>query len=72
MCLGAILWARCTRLCYGSTAADAAGAGFDDSRFYDEVRKPAGERELPSNNMLRDEAAESFRQWNAFEEKVKY
>jgi guanine deaminase len=31
MCLGAIYWARPARVCFGSTAADASKAGFDDS-----------------------------------------
>ena len=59
MCLTAILWARCERLYFGNTAADAAEAGFDDSFFYQQVRLPAGERALPSATMLREEAMSS-------------
>ncbi len=72
MCLTAILWARCARLVYGSTAADAAGAGFDDSAFYEQVRKSVGERELPAQNLLRDEARASFEEWNKAVGRVHY
>jgi guanine deaminase len=72
MCLGAIYWARFEALYFGSTAQDAAAAGFDDSAFYDEVRKRVEERSLPTGCLMRDEAAESFRAWAEFEARVKY
>ena len=52
MCLGAIYWARIDRVYYGATRFDAAAAGFDDSRFYDELSRPASERSLPLVQML--------------------
>lgn len=72
MCLAAILWARCDALYFGSTAADAAEAGFDDSEFYRQVRLPAAARALPSVNVLRDEAAESFVAWKAATGRIDY
>jgi guanine deaminase len=72
MCLGAIYWARFERLVFGATAEDAAKAGFDDAAFYAEMKKPAAERSLPSECVLRDEAEESFVAWREFEAKVKY
>ncbi len=72
MCLGAILWARCEALFFGSTAADAAAAGFDDSRFYGEVRRGPGERQLPTANLMREEAGESFRAWSRFAGRIAY
>ena len=72
MCLTAILWARCGALYYGSTAIDAAEAGFDDSFFYDQIRLPAAERELPSANLLRDEAQQSFEAWRVCADRVDY
>jgi len=72
MCLTAILWARCEGLFYASTASDAAAAGFDDSYFYEQVRKPVGERELPVENLLRDEALKSFEVWRKFAGRVEY
>ena len=72
MCLGAILWARLEALYFGSTAADAAAAGFDDSRFYEEVRCAPGKRLLRSENLMREEAGESFRAWSRFAGRVGY
>src|SRR4029077_18739341 len=37
MCLGAIYWARPTRVFYACTDADAASAGFDDAFIYEEL-----------------------------------
>lgn len=72
MCLTAILWAHCARLVYGNTASDAAAAGFDDSYFYKQVRLGTLERELPTANLLRDEAQVSFAVWNRAEGRVDY
>ena len=72
MCLTAILWARCDALYFGNTAGDAAEAGFDDSRFYEQVRLPTGARALPSYNFLREAAAESFAAWQVCAGRVDY
>ena len=40
MCLCAIHWARIGRVYYAATRADAAAAGFDDVRLYDELVRP--------------------------------
>ncbi len=72
MCLTAILWARCGALYFASTAADAADAGFDDSHFYDQVAKPFDQRQLPTQNVLREAGLESFKAWREYEEKVEY
>ena len=72
MCLTAILWARCEALYYGNTAGDAAEAGFDDSYFYEQVRLPAAARALPTANLLRGEALESFRAWRVCADRVEY
>lgn len=38
MCLAAALWARVEGIAYAATASDAERAGFDDARFYDQLR----------------------------------
>src|SRR3979411_299322 len=40
MCLGAIYWARLSRVFYGGTHKDAAAYGFDDSFIYQQMRLP--------------------------------
>ena len=72
MCLTAILWARCSALFYAGTAADAAVAGFDDSYFYEQVRALPEERELPTANMLREDALKSFEAWRDSAGRVDY
>lgn len=38
MCLAATLWSRIAEVWYTNTTADAARIGFDDSRFYRDLR----------------------------------
>jgi len=72
MCLGAIYWSRLDALYFGSTAKDAADAGFDDSFFYDELRKTIDERSIPTMNLMRDEAGESFKAWCNSPARIEY
>ena len=72
MCLAAIYWARCRTIYYGNTSSDAAGAGFDDSLLYDEIRKPLAERSIPMVRMLPDAASASFAAWRDASAKVVY
>lgn len=72
MCLAAAYWARVDAIYYGASAADAARAGFDDAVFYEELRKPAGERKVPSKQLLADEAWTSFAAWLGSANKVEY
>ncbi|MBW4038874.1 MAG: nucleoside deaminase [Acidobacteria bacterium] len=72
MCLTAAYWAKCTAVYFGNTSADAATAGFDDAKLYTEVSKPAGQRTLPMQQMMRHEASESFAAWTQATRKVLY
>ena len=72
MCLAAIYWARCERIFYGNSAADAADAGFDDSFLYDEMKKPLGERSTPIVRMCSDEAIENFKAWKQQAGRIEY
>lgn len=72
MCLGAIYWARPARVYFAATRADAAAAGFDDSLIYDEISRPMGERRIPMQGLLRDEALTIFEAWNRSERKIPY
>lgn len=72
MCLGAIYWARPARVYFGSTAADASNAGFDDSFIYNEIPRPHAQRKIPMIQMMREEALEAFRTWQRQPNKVPY
>jgi tRNA(Arg) A34 adenosine deaminase TadA len=72
MCLAAIYWARLDRLCYAATREDAAAAGFDDARIYDEIPLPASRRSLPTTQALHEEALAAFEAWAMKENRVEY
>jgi len=72
MCLGAIYWTRLSRVYFGSLAADASQAGFDDSFIYREIAYPHAQREIPMVQMMRDEALAPFRAWQDKPDKIRY
>jgi guanine deaminase len=72
MCLAAIYWARCDAIFYGSTAADAAAAGFDDAFLYDELKLPIHDRTIPTLSLLRDKAISSFDAWRVQAGRIDY
>ena len=72
MCLAAAYWARCRTIYFGNTAADAAAAGFDDAKLYEEMKLPHEARSLPIHGLLRDEALSSFAAWRNFAGRIDY
>lgn len=72
MCLGAIYWARLSRVFYGNDRHDAADAGFDDEFIYQELALPPADRHKPMQMLLRDEAAKAFRAWLAKADRTDY
>ena len=72
MCLGAVYWARLARVYYGSFAADASKAGFDDSFIYREIAEAHAQRGIPMIQMMRDEALAAFRAWEEKPNKIPY
>jgi guanine deaminase len=72
MCLGAIYWARPERVFYACLASDAAAAGFDDAFIYEELRRSLGARDLPMEQLLREESLSVFSLWNRQENKTPY
>src|SRR6185437_15669861 len=55
MCLAAIY--------FGNTCEDAAHAGFDDTHIFRQLTRNRANRAIRSEQVLRDEALESFRIW---------
>jgi len=72
MCLGAIYWARLSRIYFASAAADASKAGFDDSLIYREIAQPHAQRAVPMIQMMREESLAAFRAWEEKPNKIAY
>lgn len=72
MCLGAIYWARLSRIYFASSAEDAAQAGFDDSFIYGELKLPLSTRRIPTTQMMREEALAGFHAWARRSNKIPY
>lgn len=72
MCLGAIYWARPSRIFYGNTRADAAAIAFDDSFIYDEIPLPLDQRQIPMIQCLHAEALAVFETWANKPDKTVY
>ena len=72
MCLGAIYWARPSKVYFGNTQADAAAIGFDDRYIYQELALPHAERHLPQEQLLQDEALKAFTLWQETKDKTTY
>ena len=72
MCLGAIYWARLSRIYFANTAQDAADIGFDDSFIYGELNQLHSERQIPAIQMMREEGLAAFRAWVNKPDKIRY
>ena len=72
LCLAAIYWSRIDRIYYAATCDDAAAAGFDDRNFYRELGLPVGERSVPVEQALRDEALVALRAWTNKQDRIRY
>jgi len=72
MCLGAIYWARLSRVYFANAAADASSIGFDDSLIYREIAQPQPQRKIPMIQLMREEALAAFRAWEDKPNKIEY
>ncbi len=72
MCLGAIYWARPSKIYYANTKADAADINFDDDFIYKEIDLPIDGRKLPTVQLMREEALKAFSLWKSSTEKTEY
>lgn len=72
MCLAAIYWAHLDAIYFGNSCEDAALAGFDDAFFYQQLALPSSARNIPSQQLLREEAGVSFRLWDESPNKIAY
>lgn len=72
MCLSAVYWAKIETIYYANTKQDAQDIGFSDKFIYDELGKPMHKRQLPVQQMMRDEAQKAFKLWNQSAMRITY
>jgi len=72
MCLSASYWAKIERITFAADRNDAAAAGFNDAFVYEELQKEVRDRTMPMQQLLRDEALQTFEIWSTLEEKIRY
>jgi guanine deaminase len=72
MCLGAIYWARLSRIYFGGLASDASKAGFDVSFIYRDIAKVKRKRSIPIIPLMREQALAAFRAWEEKPNKISY
>jgi guanine deaminase len=72
MCLGAIFWARPSRVFFAATHADAAAAGFDDTFIYEQIAVPHAQRSIPMIQITDEESSRPFQNWVSRADKKEY
>ncbi len=72
MCLGAIYWARPSKVYYANTRNQAADAGFDDAFIYNEINVEPASRKIEMIHTPDDEALQIFKDWIAKTDKIDY
>ena len=72
MCLSAAYWAKIKCIYYGAGQEDAAESGFNDLFIYEELKKEADKRTMRMQQLLRDDALQSFKIWDKMEDKIRY
>ena len=72
MCLGAVYWARLTRIVYANPRSVAASAGFDDTFFYEELARDPSARNVETRQLILPDASSLFDEWLAKADKTPY
>jgi guanine deaminase len=72
MCLGAIWWARISRIVFANSRDAAANIGFDDAALYKEVSAPFENRKVTIARSDNVDAREVFEAWARKADKVPY
>jgi len=72
MCLGAIYWARPSKVYYAATRKDAAAAGFDDDFIYHEILIDPASRKILFEQIEVKDALGVFGKWDQLPDKIHY
>ena len=72
MCLGAIYWSGICKVVYSCDRIDAEEAGFSDKLIYNEIMLNPSERKVSFIRLTGSGGKEVFRQWDDFENKIRY
>lgn len=72
MCLAAAYWARLSRVYFAGSMVDAVRGGFDDALIQQEVCLPTGQRQMPMQQLLQEEAQAVFAAWMAKDDRTDY
>ena len=72
MCLGAIYWAKISRIVFAASRNDAAQGGFDDNKIYLELAKNIQAREIPTTQIQSSQAKNVFTTWIQNNNKLEY
>ncbi len=72
MCLGAIYWARPSRIVYACNKKDAAAIDFDDAFIYKEIALDHANRSIKTDQILREEGKIVFDEWKHKKDKIDY
>ena len=72
MCLGAIYWARPSRVFFAAIRQEAAAAGFDDSFIYQQIAVPRKERTIPMTHLVDELRTQPFEEWGRKLDRQRY
>lgn len=73
MCLSACYWAGIGQIYHAATVEDALMYGdFDDRMIYRELALPPDQRQLRMTGLLREEAVEVWKQYQAKADRIRY
>lgn len=72
MCLGAIYWARPSRVIYAADRKDAADAGFDDDFIYLEIQKSPQDRGIVFERLFKNDYLAPFKAWTKKIDRIAY
>lgn len=72
MCLGALYWARPSRVFFAASHREASEAGFDDSRIAEDLNLPFSRRRLRMKQVEKEAGLRPFEAWANQNGKVPY